>query len=77
MVGKEAYPIATLIGEGIVKHGVGKSPKVLGLSQGTNSGEMGVSKLSPSKLRPWEEKTTTKIPKFKALETPMEYIIGV
>jgi hypothetical protein len=75
--GIEASPTTTLIGEGIVKPGVGKYPKVLGLSQGTTSGEMGVSKLSPSKPRPGEEKTTGKIPKFKALETPTEDIIGV
>jgi hypothetical protein len=77
LVGKEASPTTTLIGEGIVKPGVGKSPKVLGLSQGTTSGETGVSKFSPSKPRPGEEKTTGKPPKFKAIETPTEDIIGV
>jgi hypothetical protein len=56
---------------------VGKSPQVLGLSQGTTSGETGVSKLSPSKPRPEEDKTTGKIPTFKALETPTKDIIGV
>jgi hypothetical protein len=77
LAAKEASPIVTLIGEGIVKHGVGKYPKVLVLSQGTTSGEMGVSKLSPSKPRPGEDKTIGKLPKFKVLETLTEDIIGV
>jgi hypothetical protein len=34
--GTEASPTTTITGEGIVKPGVGKYPKVLGLSQGTN-----------------------------------------
>jgi hypothetical protein len=74
--GTKVSPATTLTGEGIVKYGVGKYPKVIGLSQGTTSRETGVSKLSPSKPRPEEEKTTGKLPKFNALETPTEDIIG-
>jgi hypothetical protein len=77
LVVKEASPTTTLIGDMILKPRVGKSPMVLGLRQRTTSGEMGVSKLSPSKLRLGEEKTIGKLPKFKALETPTEDIKGV
>jgi hypothetical protein len=38
---------------------------------------MGVSKLSPSKPRPGEEKMIEKLPKCKALETRTGDIIGV
>jgi hypothetical protein len=38
--------VATVIGEGIVKHGVGKSSEVLGLDQAATSGEIGVKNFS-------------------------------
>jgi hypothetical protein len=72
-----ASPTTTLIWDEIVKTGVGKYPKFLGLIQGTNLGDTRVSKVSSSKPRPGEEKTIGKLPKFKALETPIEDIIGV
>jgi hypothetical protein len=76
LVGTEVSVAATLIGGGVVKPVVGKSPKVLGLSHGTTLGETGVSNLSPSKTRPGEEKTVEKLLKFKFLETPADGITG-
>jgi hypothetical protein len=76
MIGTEVSAATTLIGGGVVNPGVGKSPKVLGLSHGTTSGETGVSNLSPSKTRPGEEKSARKLLKFKVLETPADGIIG-
>jgi len=75
--GTKVSPVATLTGEGIIKCGVEKSAKFLGLSQDTTSGEAGVSKLSPSKSRLGEEKIAGKLPKSNALETPTKDIIGV
>jgi hypothetical protein len=67
---------STLIGGGVVKPGVGKSSKVLGLNHCTTSGKTRVSKLSPSKPRLGGEKLTGKLPKFKLLGTPVDGIIG-
>jgi hypothetical protein len=50
--GKEVYPsldATSLIGGGVGKPKVGKYSKLLGLNHFTISGEIGVSKLSPSK----------------------------
>jgi len=69
LIGIEVSTATTLTRGGVVKPGVGKSPKVLGLSHGTISGETRVSKISPSKTRPREEKLAEKISKFKFLET--------
>jgi hypothetical protein len=44
--------VATIIGGGVVKPGVGKYSKVLGLDHGTTSGEKGVTRISPSNPRP-------------------------
>jgi hypothetical protein len=49
--------------------GVGKSSEVLGLRQGTASGERGVTKSCPSGPRPGEENSTGTLPKFKKRET--------
>jgi hypothetical protein len=70
LVGTKIFVAETLTGGGIINLGVGKSPKVLGLIHATNSGEARVLKLSPSKMRPGEEKSARKFMKFKVLETP-------
>ena len=54
---------------GAVKLGVGKSSVVLGLRQGTTSGERGVTRISPSNPRPGVENSTGTLPKFKKRET--------
>jgi hypothetical protein len=54
---------------GVVKLGVGKSSAVLGLRQGTASGERGVTKSCPSGPRPGEENSTGTLPKFRKRET--------
>jgi hypothetical protein len=77
--GTEVSPslkVATLIGRGVVKPGVGKPSEVLGLNQCIISGETRVSKLSSSKQGLGREKLTRKIPKFKLLETPTDDITG-
>jgi hypothetical protein len=61
---------------GVVKLGVGKSPVVLGLCQGTTSGERGVTRISPSNPRPGGENSTGTLPKFKVIETPAEGMTG-
>jgi hypothetical protein len=68
--------VATVIGGGVVNLGVGKSPKFLGLDQGTTSGEIGVTRISPSNPRPGGENSTGTLPKFRVLETPAEGMIG-
>jgi hypothetical protein len=57
---------------GVVKPGVGKSSKVLGMNHGTTSGERGVTRISPSYPRPGGENSTGTLPKFKVRETPAE-----
>jgi hypothetical protein len=66
----------TLTGGGVVKPGVGKYSKVLGLNHGTTSGEIGVKRISPSNPRPGGEKSAGTLPKFKLWETPVDGIIG-
>jgi hypothetical protein len=44
--------VTTVTRGGAVNPGVGKSSVVLGLCQGTTSGEMGVTRISPSNPRP-------------------------
>jgi hypothetical protein len=46
------------------------------MSHGTTSGETGVSKISPSKMRTGEEKSVGKFLKFKVLEAPIDGIAG-
>jgi len=65
-----------LVGGGVVKTKVGNYSKLLGLNHFTISGEIGVSKLSPSKKRLGGEKSIGKLQKFKLLETPTDGIIG-
>jgi hypothetical protein len=49
--------------------GVGKSSAVLGLRQGTASGERGVTRISPSSPRPGGENSAGTLPKFRKRET--------
>jgi hypothetical protein len=60
----------------VIKPRVAYSSKVLFLDQGTTSGEIGMTKTSPSNSKPGGEKSTGKLPKFKLRETPIEGIIG-
>jgi hypothetical protein len=53
----------------VVKIGVGKFSAVLGLCQGTASGEMGVTRISPSNPRPGGETSIGTLPKFRKQET--------
>jgi hypothetical protein len=59
----------TIIRGGVVMLGVGKSSMVLGLCQGKNSGERGVTRISPSNPRPGGENSTGTLPKFRKRET--------
>jgi hypothetical protein len=68
--------VATIIGGGVVKPGVGKSSEVLGLDHGTTSGEKGVTRISSSNPGPGGENSTGTLPKFKVRETPTEGITG-
>jgi hypothetical protein len=54
---------------GVVKLGVGRSPVVLGLCQGTASREMGVTKSCPFGPVPGEGNSTGTLPKFRKWET--------
>jgi hypothetical protein len=54
---------------GVEKPGVGKYPMVLGLHQSMTSGEMGVTRISPSNPRPGGETSTGTLPKFGKWET--------
>jgi hypothetical protein len=60
----------------VVKPGVRKYSEVLGLNHGTNSGEIGVKRLSPSNPRLGEDKSAGTLPNFKLRETPADGIIG-
>jgi hypothetical protein len=60
---------ATVTRGGVVKLGVGKSSVVLGLRQGTASGERGVTRISPSNPRPGGENSVGTLPKFRKRET--------
>jgi hypothetical protein len=59
-----------MIGGGVVKPGVGKSSEVWVLDQGTISGEIGVTRISPSNPKPGGENSIGTLPKFKVRETP-------
>jgi hypothetical protein len=50
--------LVTLIGGGVVNPRVGKYFEVLGLNQGTTSGEIGVTRLSPSNPKPGGENSS-------------------
>jgi hypothetical protein len=63
-----------LTGGGVVKLGVGKSSEVLCLNHGTTLGEIGVTKVSPSNLRPGGEKSTRTLSNFKLQENPVDSI---
>jgi hypothetical protein len=63
----------TVIG-GVVKLGVEKYSKVLGLNHSTTSMERGVTRISPSNPRLGGENSTGTLPKFKVRETPVEGI---
>jgi len=60
---------AETVTRGVVKLGVGKFFVVLGPRQGTASGERGVTRISPSNLRPGGESSTGTLPKFRKWET--------
>jgi hypothetical protein len=60
--------VATVPRGGVVKLGVGKSSVVLGLHQGTTSGERGVTRISPSNPRPGGENSTGTLLKFRKRE---------
>jgi hypothetical protein len=61
---------------GAVKPGVGKSSVILGLRQGTTSGEMGVTRISPSNPRPRRETSIGTLPKFRKRETLESGLLG-
>jgi len=65
-----------MIGGGVIKLGVGKSFEVWGLDQGTTSGEIGVTKISPSNPKIGGENSIGTLPNFKLWETPTDGIIG-
>jgi hypothetical protein len=60
----------------VVKPRVGKYSKVLGLNHGATSGEMEVTKISPSNPRLGGDKSTGTLPNFKLRETPTGGITG-
>jgi hypothetical protein len=66
----------TLTGGGVVKLGVGKYSVILGLDQGTTSGEKGVTRIYPSNPKIGGENSTGTLPNFKDRETPTEGITG-
>jgi hypothetical protein len=61
--------VTTITRGGAIKLGVGKSSVVLGLCQGTASGERGVTRISPSNPRPGGETSTGTLLKFRKQET--------
>jgi hypothetical protein len=65
-----------LTGGGVVKPKVGKYYEVLGLNHGTTSGEIGVTRISPSNPIPRGEKLAGTLPNFKLWETPTDGITG-
>jgi hypothetical protein len=67
---------ATVTRGGVVKLGVGKSSVVLGLCQGTASGERGVTRISPSNPRPGGENSAGTLPKFRKWETSEKGLLG-
>jgi hypothetical protein len=68
--------VATVTRGGVVKLGVGKSPVVLGLRQGTASRERGVTRISPSNPRLGGENSAGTLPKFKKRETSEKGLLG-
>ena len=67
---------ATITRGGAVKPGVGKSFVVLGLRQGTTSGERGVTRISPSNPRPGGENLAGTLLKFRTQETSEKGLLG-
>jgi hypothetical protein len=65
----ELKSVGVFLCAGVVKIGVGKSSVVLGLRQGTASGERGVTRSCPSSPRPGEENSAGTLPKFRKRET--------
>jgi hypothetical protein len=68
--------MTTVTRGGAVKPGVGKSSVILGLRQGAASGEMGVTRISPSNPRPGGETSTGTLPKFRKRETSESGLLG-
>jgi hypothetical protein len=69
--------VATIVTRGgVVKLGVGKYSVVLGLRQGTTSGERGVTRISPSNPRPGGENSAGTLPKFRKRETSETGLLG-
>jgi hypothetical protein len=66
----------TVTGGGVLKPGVGNSPKFLGLDQATMSGEIGVTRVSPSNARPGEGNSAGTLPKFRKWETSVKGLLG-
>jgi hypothetical protein len=61
-------------GGGVVKYGVRKYSKVLGLNHVTTSGEIGVTRISPSNPIPGKEKSIGVLPNFNLHENPADGI---
>jgi hypothetical protein len=60
----------------VTRGGVVKSSVVQGLRQGTASGERGVTRISPSNLRPGGENSAGTLPKFRKWETSEMGLLG-
>jgi hypothetical protein len=60
----------------VVKLGAVKSFVVLGLRQGTTSGERGVTRISPSNPRPGGENSAGTLLKFRKWETSEKGLLG-
>jgi len=72
----ELKPVDVSLCAEATKLGVGKSSVVLGLCQGTSSGETGVTRISPSSPRLGEETSTGTLPKFRKWETSESGLLG-
>jgi hypothetical protein len=68
--------VTTVTRGGAVKPGVGKYSMVLGLRQGTTSGEMGVTRVSPSNPKPGGETSIGTLPKFRKWEASESDLLG-
>jgi hypothetical protein len=66
----------TIIKGGVVKLGVGKYSVVLGLCQGTTSGEREVTRIYPSNPRLGGENSAGTLSKFKKRETSEKGLLG-
>jgi hypothetical protein len=77
LVEASLFVVATTVIRGkVVKLGVGKYYVVLVLGQGIDSGEKGVTRISPSNPRPRGKNSTGTLPKFRFLETPAKSMTG-